>query len=276
MDYLVRHLIVNAGDEAALSTVFLSAGFTGFVFASRQDGRLDCSCYGGDGMLPPVVDAVMGQFAVVLVGEERRSEAELLAGALDEDPCELRSGVWIDPKGTLDEQADRMVLRIPPSAAFGDGRHPTTRMAASLFAPQDVRGKSVCDLGCGTGVLGILAQRWGARRVVMSDLDADAVRTAAQVAAANGAEAITVLASDLLDQIPAEPVDLLLANIYGDLCQRLMTDPKLDAVLPHGVLVLSGISYQRKAAVVAAVEAAGFEILAEREEAWWCALRCWR
>ena len=197
MDYLVRRYVVAAGDEAALGRALLAAGFTAFAFTTRADGRLDLACYGAGGGLPAAVDAACARFPLVLAGEERRSEAELVAGQDDHQPRELCPGVWIAPDDGLAEDSQRVVLRVPPGAAFGDGRHPSTRMAAALIAAADLAGRRVLDLGCGTGVLGILAHRWGAAAVVFSDLDADAVRTAAAVAAANGIPQPTVIASDL-------------------------------------------------------------------------------
>lgn len=276
MEYLLRRYVVNAGDEAALGDALLAAGFTAFAFATRADGRLDLDCYGADGVLPPAVEGVCARFPLVLRSEERRSEHELLAGQLEGEPCRLCGEVWIDPGGELVETAERLVLRIPPSAAFGDGRHPSTRMAASLVAAAELRGRRVIDLGCGTGVLGILAHRRGAGRVLFSDLDADAVRTAAAVARANGVPDPQVVASDLLATIPRQPVDVILGNIYGDLCLRLLADPALGVILPHGLLVLSGIGHQRREQVAAAAIAAGFAVTAQAEDGWWHALRCER
>lgn len=276
MDYLVRRYVVAAGDEAALSTALLAAGFTAFAFATRADGRLDLGCYGAGGALPAAVDAVCAAFPLVLSGEERRSEAELLSGQLEGQPCRLCDGVWIDPGDGLVATADRLVLRIPGSAVFGDGRHPSTRMAAGLVTAADLRDRRVIDLGCGTGVLGILAQHWGARSVLFSDLDPEAVAITAELAAANGVPAAQVLVSDLLEAIPRQPVDVILGNLYGDLCLRLLADPALDSILPRGLLVFAGIGHQRRHQVATAAVAAGFAITAEAEDGWWHALRCER
>lgn len=273
MQYLIRHLIVAAEDEHALSERFLAAGYTGFVLASRADGRFDCHCYGTDGVLPAVVDAVCARWCMQVVDEVRCSEAELLAGALDGEACELRPGVWIDPGAEVVETAERLVLRVPPAPAFGNGRHPSTRLAAALLAPGDVAGRRVWDLGCGTGVLGILAHRWGAAAVTFTDCDAAAVATAAAVAADNGFAPTRCATGDLLAALPDAEVDVLIGNIYGDLCQRLLDDPQLARALPCGLLILSGISHQHRDAVLAALADAGFALEDERTEAWWCAVR---
>ena len=275
MEYLVRNLIANAGDEAALEAAFLAAGFTAFSFASRSDGRLDLTCYGADAVLPPVVADMCARFPLTVDAERVVSEAELLAGFTDGEACELRPGVWI-VSGDDQDGRPGISLRIPPSGAFGDGRHPSTRMAAQLFEPDDVHGNRVLDLGCGTGVLGLLAHAWGAAEVLFSDIDADSLRVTAALAQRHGISEPQVFASDLLTALPRQPIAVLLANIYGDLAAQMLADPALDELLPSGVLVLSGVAHNRIAEVQRAVAAANFTVCDERIDGWWHAMRCER
>jgi ribosomal protein L11 methyltransferase len=161
---------------------------------------------------------------------------------------------------------------MPPVPAFGDGHHPTTRLVAQLLMEAPPRGARVLDLGSGTGLLAIAAWRLGAAAVDASDLDAVAVAASRAVAAANGCP-LRVIQSDLLDDLPADAAyDLILANLYGELQEALAAHPRLDAVLPAGRVLLSGISRGKEPAVRAAWERRGFRITDARADGFWCAL----
>ncbi|HEX3135297.1 MAG TPA: 50S ribosomal protein L11 methyltransferase, partial [Planctomycetota bacterium] len=267
---------IDAGNEAALTAAFAAAGFTAYVLSTRSDGRLDLELYGIGGAFP---DAVVAALAVLgLEPSERRqaSERELLANVLDGEPCELCPGVWIDPQGTMATTAEQLILHIPPSPAFGDGHHPSTRMAASLLMTMDLRGQRVLDLGCGTGVLGLIAHHRGATAVTFSDIDEGSVRTTRETCALNDYPQAVVLASDLLAAVLTEAVDVVVANLYADLLLLVAEDPRLQRILPHGTLIVSGVAQTKRAHVEAAFAARGFSVQDERSEAWWNALRLTR
>lgn len=276
MDYAIQRVVTDVGNEAALTRAFAAASFTAYVFSTRTDGRLDLELYGVGGVFP---DAVIAALAVLgLEPAERRhaSERELLANVLDGEPCELCPGVWIDPQGKLPATAERMVLHIPPSPAFGDGHHPSTRMAASLLLTMDLRGRRVLDLGCGTGVLGLIAHHRGASVVAFSDIDDGSVRTTRETCSLNGYPQANVFASDLLAAVPLEAVEVVVANLYADLLLLVADDARLGQILPHGTLIVSGVAETKRPQVEAALVARGFTVQDERAEAWWNALRLTR
>lgn len=272
MDYAIQRLVVDAGNEAALTTAFTVAGFTAYVFSTRTDGRLDLELYGVGGVFPAAVVAALAVLGIEPVEQRLASERELLANVLDGEPCELCPGVWIDPQGAMATTGERLALHIPPSPAFGDGHHPSTRMAASLLMTLDLRGRRVFDLGCGTGVLGLIAHRRGAVTVGFSDIDDGSVRTTHETCALNGYPTAMVLASDLLVEVPLQAVDVLVANLYADLLLLVADDERLQRILPHGTLIVSGVAQVKRPAVEAAFTALGFTVREAREEAWWCAM----
>ena len=273
MDYAIHRLVIDAGNEAALTAAFAAAEFTAYVLSTRTDGRLDLEIYGIGGVFPDAVTAALAVLDLEPVERRHASERELLANVLDGEPCELCPGVWIDPQGAMPSTAERLVLHIPPSPAFGDGHHPSTRMAASLLMSMDLRGRRVFDLGCGTGVLGLIAHHRGASAVGFSDIDDGSVRTTRETCALNGYPQAVVLASDLLAAVPSEPVDVVLANLYADLLLLVAEDERLQRILPRGTLIVSGVAQTKRPLVEAAFTALGFRVCEAREEAWWCALR---
>lgn len=273
MEYAIQRVVTDAGNEAALTRAFAAAGFTAYVFSTRSDGRLDLELYGAGGVFPDAVIAALGVLGLDAHERRQASERELLANVLDGEPCELCPGVWSDPQGTLPRTGERLVLHIPPSPAFGDGHHPSTRMAASLLMGMDLRGQRVLDLGCGTGVLGLIAHHRGAATVTFSDIDEGSLRTTRETCALNGCPQAEVVASDLLASVPSRLVDVVVANLYADLLLLVAQDERLSAILPHGTLLVSGVAETKRPLVEAAFTTLGFTVRDERTEAWWCALR---
>ncbi len=103
------------------------------------------------------------------------------------------------------------VITISPKMAFGTGHHETTSLMVSALLNMDVKGKTVLDMGCGTGVLGITAAVIGAKEVVGVDIDKWAFENALENAALNNVNMEVLLGS--VEQIPDKKFDLILANI---------------------------------------------------------------
>jgi ribosomal protein L11 methyltransferase len=145
-------------------------------------------------------------------------------------------------------------------------------MAAEVLMTMEVKNKPVLDLGCGTGVLGLIAYKRGATSVMFSDIDEGSVRTTLETCALNGYPSAQVLASDLLTAIPAAPVALVIANLSADLLLLVAEDAKLSNILPHGLLLMSGIAQNKRLQVEQAFHTIGFKTITERSEAWWNSL----
>jgi len=135
--------------------------------------------------------------------------------------------------------AEDHVIVIPPSMGFGTGHHATTRLCLAELQKLDLRGKSVLDVGTGSGVLAIAAAALGAASALGIDDDADAIQAANENLECNAVTNVTFAVRDLMkEDLPA--VDVVLANLTGALvvraASRLMT-----AVRAGGTLIVSGV-----------------------------------
>lgn len=101
---------------------------------------------------------------------------------------------------------------IDPKMAFGTGHHQTTTMMMLYILETDVKDKVVLDMGAGTGILGILAAKRGAKRIVAIDNDEVCYRSAIENAALNEIDNLTSLCGSK-DVIPQQEFDVILANI---------------------------------------------------------------
>lgn len=138
------------------------------------------------------------------------------------------------PEGAIEVEIDAKL-------AFGTGNHQTTRTIVSQLLNTDLKSKSVLDCGCGTGILGIVALRCGASRVVGYDIDEWSADNARHNAIINGVDdSYTSLLGDskVLKNID-EQFDIVVANINRNILLNDMED--FVAKMKEGAtLVLSG------------------------------------
>jgi len=156
---------------------------------------------------------------------------------------------------------------ITPRMAFGTGHHATTRMMVKAMLAMDLRGKRVCDLGCGTGVLAILAERLGAAGVVAIDHDPVAVENARDNVAMNHCQRIVVEKGDT-DLANGAGYDAILANIERNTLVRSMVDMAA-ALAANGKLLLSGFVREDGEVMAKSAMDAGLRHVLTLEEGEW-------
>lgn len=179
---------------------------------------------------------------------------------------------WCEEQTRRDAHEDDLIVLVVPSTGFGTGHHASTRLCLALLQQIPVRGRSVLDVGTGSGVLAIAAARLGTRHVVAIDHDADAIEAARENVALNGADGIVRFeCGDFRATKPAS-ADTVLANLTGDLLRRFA--PELARlVAPGGDLIVSGVLAEEGAAVVDAFQSAGARLMTELAEDGWVGLR---
>lgn len=170
-------------------------------------------------------------------------------------PLRFGSRLWVTPAEKRGEIADpdALVMVLDPGLAFGTGTHPTTALCLEWLESVPLKGATVLDYGCGSGILAIAACLYGAARVIAVDIDPQALQATRQNAETNGvAERIETW---LPAEAPEATVDVVLANILAGPLVQLA--PRLLAALrPGGRLVLAGL-LERQADEVRAAYAEG-------------------
>ena len=161
---------------------------------------------------------------------------------------------------------------IDPGCAFATGTHPTTRMCLELILEAGrVRGRSFCDLGCGSGVLAIAAAKLGFEPVLAVDADQAAIEESERNARANYVE-LELRRADLRAG-PVPVADVVTANLTAALLEAVARDWAARGERP-GALIASGILREQGDAVAGALAGAGLTERRRLVSGDWAALVC--
>ncbi len=180
----------------------------------------------------------------------------------------IKSGkLTIVPKWLENPNPDTVPVYINPGMAFGTGSHETTGMCVELMQLADIKGKTVADVGCGSGILGICALTLGAERCTFVDNDENAVAATKENCGYNkvGDRAEIVLGS-LLDGESTE-FDVVLANLTVDLLLMLKNGINTN-LKKGGKAVFSGIINGRESEIAQAFGKEYRLIKAEKRGEW--------
>lgn len=192
------------------------------------------------------VDALPDQLCVALqVGKLPANHIESLADRAwerewlaDFGPMQFGQRLWVIPGDEPAPVDDAIVVKLDPGLAFGTGTHATTALCLGWLDGIDLAGKTVFDLGCGSGILGIAALKLGASRVEAVDIDLQAVLATRQNAQRNGVEDRLQVGTEVAPVTAG--FDVVVANI---LAGTLIDNADMICALskPGGKIALSGI-----------------------------------
>ena len=166
-----------------------------------------------------------------------------------------------------DVPAGPVVIIIQPSMGFGTGHHATTRLCIDALQRLNIGGRTVLDVGTGSGVLAIAASLLGASRSVGIDDDADAITAARENLELNPQAETTLLVADLR-ATDVGSADVVIANLSGGLLVSAARTLQ-DLVARGGSLVLSGLMAVEERDVLAAFPTWTVEHRSEEDE-WLC------
>lgn len=163
---------------------------------------------------------------------------------------------------------DEKVIILDPGNAFGTGTHATTRLCAQAIEKYVQKGDTVADVGCGSGILAICAEKVGAKKIDAVDNDEEAVITAIENAKINNAKIDfkTATINVLLDNT----YDFVAANILHNVLRDIMSDIKRIMKI-GGKTVLSGILDEKAEIVYKAIVKNNLKILEKTQEKEWVA-----
>ena len=135
---------------------------------------------------------------------------------------------------------DKILFRFDSGIAFGTGQHETTAMCLEIAESLNLNGKTVLDVGCGSGILGLTALLLGAKRAELIDIDSQATAVAQHNAEINGLQNRCAIKTGSLTEKTTGKFDVVFANLTADVL--LLLRGQISKVVKSGtLLVLSGI-----------------------------------
>jgi ribosomal protein L11 methyltransferase len=174
--------------------------------------------------------------------------------------------VWEDYK----LQPEDLPIYLDPGMAFGTGTHPTTKLTLQLLEKYLEAGQEVIDVGCGSGILSIAAEKLGASKVLALDLDPVAVKNAQENGEQNNTRLVTVKEGNLLQGVGTTS-HVIVANILAEILQQMMYD--LPRVLkPSGIFIGSGIIESKQEDVIKGLQSVGLSVIEIINEGDWVAV----
>lgn len=168
---------------------------------------------------------------------------------------------------------DELIIELDPGRAFGTGSHPTTSLCLKLMEENIKEGDSVIDVGTGSGILMIAADRLGASEVYGTDIDELAVESAKENLELNGIseDRAKVYLGNLVSVVNGKKFDVVVANILADVLLILLNDIS-KVVKKDGLVIFSGIIDEKCELLKREVEALGMEILEVKADKEWRAM----
>lgn len=276
-DYTKVTFNISPVDEIAsdvLAALLADVGFESFV--PCDDGVVAYApqaSYDAEAVASVVRDFPLDGYSItyaaeLVEGEDWNAEWEknYFQPIVVDDQCVIHSTFHTDiPRVRYD-------ILIDPKMAFGTGHHQTTCHMVRAILATDMNGKSVLDMGCGTALLAILAQKHGAKHVVAIDIDEFAYENALENVALNAADGIDVRLGGAEAIKDSDDFDYVIANINRNI---LLADIKeyVKCMHPGSQLFVSGFYVEDIEVLKDEASHHGLRYLSFAEDNRWAMLR---
>ena len=218
----------------------------------------------------PIDDASMIAYRIETIADQNWNAVWEQNGY---EPIEITSECIIHASNKEVSQEYKYDIIINPVQSFGSGYHETTRMILTYLLEMEIDDKAVLDMGCGTGVLGILACLRGAGSLVAIDIDEWSWRNAIENIEANDIEGAEVVLGDAsqLNDYP-ECFDIVLANINRNILLNDM-EAYVATMTDNAQLIMSGFYLDDLEMIRQKAESLGLRYIDHRTDNDWTAVR---
>ena len=187
-------------------------------------------------------------------------------------PTKIGESIVIKPTWEeYDLKENEIMVELDPGMAFGTGTHETTYLCIETLEKYVKEGFNIYDIGCGSGILSIVASKLGAKKVVGVDLDPVCIDVSNKNIELNKVQDnVKVLEGNLLDVVD-EKVDLIVSNIIAEIIVTMTKDLK-KFLKKDGIFIASGIILDKEALVLDSLKENGFEVIEVNKKNEWLSI----
>lgn len=187
-------------------------------------------------------------------------------------PISIDEGLTIVPSWEdYEPKEGEEIIILDPGMAFGSGNHATSFLCSRYLREYMKQGDTVIDIGCGSGILSLVAVKSGAEKVIAVDLDPQCMIATEENAQKNNMlDSIDTREGDLFSVV-TESADVVVSNIFAEVIIGMLHDVK-GHVKPGGIYIASGILKEKLQDVKDALEREGFELLDDKTDGDWSAV----
>lgn len=187
------------------------------------------------------------------------------------DPIHISDQVYIRASFHEPNPLVAIEIIINPKMSFGTGHHETTTLMVQAMFELFLKGKSVLDVGTGTGILAFMGLKLGASRVHGFDIDPWSVENSRENAVLNECEIATFREGTIIDE-PKANYDLIVANINRNILLAELSEYTL-RLTSDGVLLLSGFYVEDAPSIISSANLLGLKLTAQTNLRNWSCLR---
>lgn len=187
-------------------------------------------------------------------------------------PISIDEGLAIVPSWEdYEPKEEEEIIILDPGMAFGSGNHATSFLCSRYLREYMKQGDTVIDIGCGSGILSLVAVKSGAEKVIAVDLDPQCMIATEENAQKNNMlDSIDTREGDLFSVV-TESADVVVSNIFAEVIIGMLHDVK-HHVKPGGIYIASGILKEKLQDVMDALKEEGFELLDDKTDGDWSAV----
>jgi ribosomal protein L11 methyltransferase len=224
-----QDLLINALGEIGFDTFEeVDFGFKAYIPSAEFDqDKLD-------GALSFYKDIFSFSYEIILIPQKNWNEV----WESNFEPIEISDKIFVRATFHQPKPEFPYEIVIDPKMAFGTGHHQTTSMMLELMLENDFENKKVLDMGCGTGILAIMAAKLGAAEITAIDYDPICYTSTIENSQLNNINNIKTICGSK-EVIPHEKFDTVLANINRNILLDQIKNYD-EALKPGGEIYLSG------------------------------------